>query len=41
MVVPIHGIGRASIRQKNAHDTGHLIFGVGPEWVPDQAWISK
>jgi len=40
-VIPIHATCRASIKQKNVHDTGHLIFGVWPEWAPDQAWMSK
>jgi len=40
-VIPIHATCRASVKQKNVHDTGHLIFGVWPEWAPDQAWISK
>ena len=40
-VIPIHDTVRASVKQKNAHDTGHLIFGVWPEWAPDQAWMNK
>jgi hypothetical protein len=36
-VIPIHDTLRASIKQIIVHDTGHLIFGVWPEWAPDQA----
>lgn len=40
-VIPLHATCRASIKQKNVHNTGHLTFGVWPEWAPDQAWMSK
>jgi hypothetical protein len=40
-VIPIHEVGRASVQQKKTQNTGHLNFGVWPEWAPDQAWLNK
>jgi peptide/nickel transport system substrate-binding protein len=40
-VIPIHTTGRASVQQKNVHNTGHLSLGLWTEWAPEQAWLSK
>jgi peptide/nickel transport system substrate-binding protein len=40
-VIPVHEVGRASVQQKKTQNTGHLKFGVWPEWAPDQAWLNK
>jgi peptide/nickel transport system substrate-binding protein len=40
-VIPIHTTGRASIQQKNVHDTGHLSMGGWTDWTPDRSWLNK
>ena len=40
-VIPIHTTGRASVQQKNVHDTGHLSMGGWTDWTPDRAWLNK
>ncbi len=40
-VIPIHTTGRASVQQKNVHDTGHLSLAGWTDWAPDKAWLSK
>jgi ABC-type transport system substrate-binding protein len=41
MVIPIHDVSRAFIKQKNVHDTGHMEYSLHIIWRPDNTWLSK
>jgi peptide/nickel transport system substrate-binding protein len=40
-VIPVHFAVRASVFQRNVHDSGHLKLATWPFWTPEQAWLSK